>query len=185
MAHIGIYILCGGASSRMGTCKTQVKFEGQPLLDHILHTVQTLEQKIHLVCKPHQQDTLLQYGVPIVLDATERTHPLEGVRSALNHAEEQFESIIVLPCDTPRLSQTSILRLLQHVPAVVVDDTERVHPLILHLPLSWIDRCNTHLESQGSMRDFAALAHRVTVPIHETINLNRPTDLTQPDKASS
>lgn len=169
----------------MGTCKTQVEFQGRPLIAHILESVLNLGMDVHLVCKPHQQDTLLQYGLPIVLDATEHAHPLEGVRSALNHAQGQFQSIVVLPCDTPRLSQTSILRLLQHVPAVVVDDTERVHPLMLHLPLSWIDRCRTHLESQGSMRDFAAVAHRVTVPIHETINLNRPTDLTQPDKAFS
>ena len=185
MAHVGIYILCGGASSRMGVCKTQVEFQGRPLLSYILDTVANLNHDVYLVCKSHQQDALKAHGLPIITDISNQTHPLEGVISALNHAHDLFQSIVILPCDTPRLSQDSIQHLLQDAPAVIVDESDRIHPLMLHIPLSWLERCQIYLDSQGSMRDFAALAHKVTVPIHETINLNHPKDLIQSDEVIS
>ena len=185
MASIGIYILCGGASSRMGCCKTQVQYHGRALLTYILETAQSLEHSVHLVCKPHQKDALQIHDLPLILDASDQTHPLEGVLSAFNHADGLFQSILVLPCDTPRLSRDSILNLRRQTPSVIEDDTHRIHPLMLHLPLNWMDRCLTYLHSQGSMRDFAALAHRVTVPVHETININYPNELEQPNEVLS
>lgn len=177
MASIGIYILCGGASSRMGRCKTQVRYHNEPLLNHILCTCDQTIHPTHLVCKAHQIDQLQTHDRVFILDQSDIFHPLNGIVTALQHAQHQFDSILILPCDTPHISVETVHHLLQRTPSVATDITGRLHPMWLHIPTSWLNQAETHLQNQGSMRDFAGAAHRVTVPIHETLNINQPDDL--------
>ena len=99
MASIGAYILCGGASSRMGQCKTQVLLSGQPLVQYILDTVSGLNFPTHMVCKAHQHTHLENFGCPLVTDLHTSYHPLEGVVTAFSQHKE-IHPYFDCSCDT-------------------------------------------------------------------------------------
>ena len=173
----GVYVLCGGASSRMGMCKTKVKIHGQPMVARILHTVSALHMPTFLVGKPSQQSYLGLYSTNWISDQTDAFHPLNGVLTALEHAKGLFTSALILPCDTPFISTECILQLLKISPSVAVDPSGRIHPLLLNIPISWIDRAQHHLEKQGSMKTFAETAKLVEIPYDSLRNFNNPSDL--------
>ena len=161
----------------MGMCKTRVKVHGQPMVARILHTVSALHFPTFLVGKPWQQPHLEQYSINWISDQTSTFHPLNGVVSALAHAKGLFSTALFLPCDTPFISTECVFQLLQSTPSVAVDPTGRIHPLLLHIPVSWIDRARQHLEKGGSMKTFAETAKLVEIPHDSLRNLNNPSDL--------
>ena len=179
-AHLGVYILCGGASSRMGRCKATIEVDGQMMLARILETVSTLQSPIFLVGKSKQKAVLSQYNTPWISDHTTTFHPLNGVVSALSHAKPLFENALFLPCDTPFISLDSIRKLLERVPSVAVDSAGQMHPLLLHVPVSWVDRANRYLENEASMKAFAEPSNLVELSHHCLRNLNNPSDLPSP-----
>lgn len=178
--NVGIYILCGGASSRMGQCKTTVEVYGQTMIERTLNTVSLLDRPTFLVGKPSQQSTLTQYNTPWISDLNATFHPLNGIFTALEHATKHFNSAFFLPCDMPFLSVKSILRLLKEPPSVAVDSSGRRHPLVLHIPVSWTDRANLYLEKEESMKAFVEPATLIMLPNDCLRNLNNPSDLPAP-----
>lgn len=173
----GVYILCGGASSRMGRCKTSVEIHGQPMINRILDTVSSLQSPTFLVGKPSQQEHLKQYNTNWISDQSNAFHPLNGVVSALQHAKGLFSTALFLPCDTPFISTECIFQLLQSTPSVAVDPAGRIHPLMLHIPVSWIDRAHRYLTEERSMKTFAKTAQLVEMPHDSLRNFNYPSDL--------
>ena len=93
----GIYILCGGASSRMGRSKVDINVHGRPMITHILDTVSTLSSPVFLVGKPSQKTTLSQYGHTFISDHATTFHPLNGVVTGLEHKKESFEHVLFCP----------------------------------------------------------------------------------------
>ena len=178
--NVGIYILCGGASSRMGRCKTTVEVYGQTMIKRTLNTVSLLGRPTYLVGKPEQQSTLTRYDIPWISDLNATFHPLNGISAALEHAKPHFNSALFLPCDMPFLSEACMLKLLQKSPSVAVDSSGRRHPLVLHIPVSWIDRANQYLEKEESMKAFAEPATLIMLPNDCLCNLNNPSDLPAP-----
>ena len=177
---VGIYILCGGASSRMGRCKTTIEVHGQTIVKRTLNTVSLLDRPAFLVGKPSQQSTLKQYDTPWISDLNATYHPLNGIFAGLEHAKSHFDSALFLPCDMPFLSVKSILKLLQKKPSVAVDSSGRRHPLVLHIPVSWSDRASLYLEKEESMKAFAESASLILLPNDCLRNLNNPSDLPAP-----
>ncbi len=177
---VGIYILCGGASSRMGRCKTTVEVHGQTMIERTLNTVALLAHHTFLVGKPAQQRTLKQYDTPWISDLNATYHPLNGISAGLEHAKTHFDSALFLPCDMPFLSVNSIRKLLKEVPSVAVDSSGRRHPLVLHIPVSWVDRASLYLEKEESMKAFAEPAGLIVLPNECLRNLNNPSDLPAP-----
>lgn len=176
----GVYILCGGASSRMGQCKGTVEIQGRPMIKHILDTLSPLPSPVFLVGKPEQQTILNQYGQEWVSDRNVTYHPLNGVVAGLEHAIGNFEQTLFLPCDTPFVSVRSIERLLQNCPSVAIDPLGEIHPLMLHIPVSWIERARQFLRDERSMKSFAEPSRLVTLSHNCLRNLNRPSDLPHP-----
>ena len=164
----------------MGQCKTTIEVDGQMMLSRILETVSTLPSPIFLVGKSKQQAPLSQYNMPWISDQTTTFHPLNGVASALKHAKPLFKNALFLPCDTPFISVASIGKLLEYAPSVAVDPAGRIHPLLLHIPVSWLDRANRHLENEASMKAFAEPSELVELSHHCLRNLNNPSDLPSP-----
>ena len=182
-SDIGVYILCGGLSSRMGQCKTTVEFDGKRMLQHLLDTLTPLSLPTHLICKPSQAESLRVYQQSILLDHTSLQHPLEGLRTALTHALEMgLGSLLILPCDTPFLSIESLSKMLNHCPSVAFDG-QHLHPLVLHLPVQldmgefWLNRAQEYLLEQGSMKEFARCAEKVRISPTELLNINRLSDI--------
>lgn len=161
----------------MGQCKTTIEVHGQTMLSRILDTVSLLDRPIFLVGKSSQQPSLSQYNTAWISDQTTTFHPLNGVVTALEHAKRNFDSALFLPCDTPFLTSEGVQQLLLNSPSVAVDPSGRLHPLLLHIPVSWIDRAYRHLQKQYSMKSFATPAHLVPLPYDSLRNLNNPSDL--------
>ena len=147
------------------------------MIKHILDTVSTLQSNIFLVGKPSQKINLHQYGHSWISDHATTFHPLNGIVAGLEHAKESFAQALFLPCDTPFVSADSLQLLLQHSPSVAVDPSKRIHPLLMHIPISWIERAQHHLQKERSMKSFAEPARLVTLSHNCLRNLNSPSDL--------
>ena len=173
-----IYILCGGASSRMGKCKATVIVDGQTMLEHILQRVAPLDSPTYLVGKPQQQEQFVRFNIPWISDDTSLFHPLNGLVRGLEHASKNMlHTALFLPCDTPFISTESIQKMLIKSPTVAADPKGNVHPLMLHIPIYWIDRAKNFLRTQSSMKAFAEPAGLVTLSHRCLQNFNQPTDL--------
>jgi len=176
--YVAIYILCGGASSRMGRCKTTVEVEGQTMLSKIVETVRTTQKPLFLIGKIAQHQQLQQYDTPCVIDQHDFYHPLNGVVTGLTHAQSNgFQNGLFLPCDTPFITTKDIRMLLKECPSVAQDPNKEIHPLILHIPTTWSMRAQSFLYEQRSMKSFAEPAGLVTLSHNSLRNLNRPSDL--------
>lgn len=147
------------------------------MLKHILDTVSTLQLNISLVGKPSQRTTLSQYDLTWVSDHATTFHPLNGIAAGLEHAKNFFDYALFLPCDTPFISAPAIQQLLQTSPSVAIDPLGSVHPLLIHIPISWVERAKQYLQEERSMKSFAEPALLVTLSHHCLRNLNSPSDL--------
>ena len=164
----------------MGRSKVNVDIHGRPMIKHILDTASTLSSKVFLVGKPSQMSTLSQYGHTFISDHATTFHPLNGVVAGLEHAKKSFEHALFLPCDTPFMSTEAMQRLLLHSPSVAMDPAGNIHPLLIHIPISCIERAQQYLHDERSMKSFAEPARLVTISHHCLRNLNRPSDLPTP-----
>ena len=178
MANIGIYILCGGASSRMGTCKATLSVSGKSMVQHIVDRTSTVQHPTFLVGKSHQQTELSMNGVHWIEDDSPQLHPLHGVVAALKSAQQQyFDSILILPCDTPFASTEGLHALLNICPSVAVDPNGNIHPLLLHIPTHWLHRAQESLRKHASMKSFAHNIRSVRLSHRDVHNINRPSDI--------
>lgn len=166
----------------MGRCKVDVHLYGRPMLSHILDTTSALSSQVFLVGKPPQRTTLSQYGHAWIFDESTTFHPLNGIVAGLAHASESFEQALFLPCDTPFVSVEALQQLLQHSPSVAVDPSGSLHPLLIHIPISWIERAQQFLLNEQSMKSFAEPARLVTLSHYCLRNFNRPSDLPDPNQ---
>lgn len=175
---IGLYILCGGASSRMGQCKTTVSIREKTMLQHLLDQLIPLGYPISLVGKETQRPLLQQYDTGFVADHNQTRHPLNGVIAALDDATlEHLDSVLILPCDTPFLQTSSLQRLLEHLPSVAIAPDDQIHPLIMHLPLDWLERAEDYRHQHASMKRFAEGAISVRISHDQLQNINAPSDI--------
>ena len=178
---IGAFILCGGQSSRMGDFKPLVQWNDQPLIEYIITKAQRINLPVHLVTKPHQRHLLSSLGLPIIEDVESLTHPLSGVVTALEHAAQiHFQSVLILPCDTPLITSETLGRMIAHCPSVLADHTGTLHPLISHVSCAHLASAKRLLNLQSSMIAFAESFLRVTVSKEESVNFNHLTDLQRP-----
>lgn len=130
-------ILAGGKSSRMGTPKELLEWEGEPLLLHLVDMILAaglpcLVISNHPELLPHKE--LQQAGVQLATDAVESHGPISGIHTAFSLREE--EALLILSCDLPFIEQRDIQQLLlqteflQQYDAVVAHADGNLHPLL-------------------------------------------------------
>ena len=106
---IGVAILAGGKSSRMGTDKGLVLLEGLPLIERITRQISHLFANIFIVTnKPEEYS---QFGYPMVSDLVKDVGPLGGIYTALDYDTHDYT--LILSCDMPFVSQGILLYLLK------------------------------------------------------------------------
>jgi len=110
-------ILAGGKSSRMGSDKGFLQFDGSTFVQRISTALQPLVNEIIIVSNDPDYDVLGYKRVP---DLIEDAGPLAGLYTGLHHSKTEFN--LVLSCDIP-LIKTAALQLLI---AEMDDDTEVV-----------------------------------------------------------
>ncbi|MDX2179869.1 MAG: molybdenum cofactor guanylyltransferase [Bryobacteraceae bacterium] len=169
----GAYILCGGASRRMGRDKALLDFGGRPLaLDLAARIAGALGTRAKLVGSPDRYGHL---GLPVVADLRADCGPLAGIEAAL--ADSDFERNLILACDMPTLSVEIIARLAAVPGDCVVAETPdgRMHPLCAVWPKKLLPLVQDALDRDlRRVLDALREIDIVRLPIDRLVNANTP-----------
>jgi molybdopterin-guanine dinucleotide biosynthesis protein A len=105
--RISAFILCGGASTRMGKQKALLDFGGEPLICRTVRLLEPLVPAITIIGSP---DPYRALGFRVIADGDFGTHsgkgralgPLVGIASALTATDTTWN--LILACDLPYLT---------------------------------------------------------------------------------
>jgi molybdopterin-guanine dinucleotide biosynthesis protein A len=121
-------VLAGGKSSRMGTPKALLLFDGEPLIVHVVATLRRLFAEVVVVAAPGQD--LPAMPVTLVRDDVAYQGPVGGICYGLRASGGDVS--FVTACDSAFLSSRLISHLLSQIPQhdVVVPHWQgRLQPL--------------------------------------------------------
>ena len=104
---ISAAIMAGGRSTRMGTDKGLVLFQGKPMIGHVIERVMNVTDRIAIVT--NDPGSYSHFGYPTIQDIYQGMGPLGGIQAALNHLVEAY--LLVVACDMPWLQ----ISLLEHM----------------------------------------------------------------------
>ncbi|SCG85765.1 molybdenum cofactor guanylyltransferase [Methanobacterium congolense] len=119
-------ILCGGMSTRMGQDKGSMLIEGKPMILHVIETVSDIVDEIIVVLRDAERvetyKNILEFmnldfgvelkaGLKFCTDITMDEGPLVGILTGLSHIKSN--RALVLPCDSPYVSKSFILKMFQ------------------------------------------------------------------------
>src|SRR5262245_18111710 len=125
MHDIEAFILAGGASRRMGTDKSQLLLENQPLIQRIKNTLATVSAHVRIVGLKGSEDP------NAIADVYPQWGALGGIHAALNACNSEWA--IVLACDLPFVTSELLSKLItlqnQHEAVVPVQPDSRPQPL--------------------------------------------------------
>lgn len=131
VTDISTYILCGGKSSRMGSEKRLVFFNGKTFVGHVFEAIIPLCDTVFLVANPDNKE---KYAYPdTITDIYADKGPVGGIYTALEHSHS--ENSLILSCDVPLLTTALLEELITlhhkgNADITVVEDHDHVHPLI-------------------------------------------------------
>jgi molybdenum cofactor guanylyltransferase len=125
---IGVIILAGGKSSRMGEDKGLMNLDGKPMIEHVIATAEKISPLISIVANnPAYQ----RFGHSVFPDAMTDHGPLSGIFTGLENSPGGDN--LVLPCDVPFLGVEPLQYLINaHTDndITVFRAGGKIHPLI-------------------------------------------------------
>ena len=102
------FILAGGRSTRMGTDKAFVNYEGRTLLARALDLARSVTPNVRIV---GSQEKFASFA-PVVEDVFRDCGPLGGIHAALQTSETELN--LMLAVDTPFVSSAFLQYLISH-----------------------------------------------------------------------
>jgi molybdenum cofactor guanylyltransferase len=138
------FLLAGGMSTRMGTDKAFLIFDGQTLLDRALIVMQTVCNRVTIVGDPAK---FAKYDAgSVIADIFPGCGPLAGIHSALAHSAAEFNLMLAVDMPFATAELLSFLFAVAEKNAAVVT----------------VPRVNDGLQPLCAVyrRDFAAAAER-------------------------
>ena len=110
-------VLCGGASSRMGSDKASLQIQGRPMIQWVVDSMKDagIETVVALGDRP-------DLGLPALADK----EPSDGPLGAIIGAITRYGTLLVCPCDGPMVS-SDLLRELVSCAAEVKDSVVLAH----------------------------------------------------------
>jgi molybdopterin-guanine dinucleotide biosynthesis protein A len=142
MSMIGVGILAGGKSLRMGMDKGLVKLDGVALIERIARQVSGIAPEIFVIT--NRIDEYKQFGYPVVADAFPGIGPLGGLYTALEY--DRHDHTLILSCDMPFVNQDLLLYMndiIGEYDAVVPRLSPDAHPEPLRA--IYHKRCMEHM----------------------------------------
>ncbi|HWU39116.1 MAG TPA: molybdenum cofactor guanylyltransferase, partial [Candidatus Acidoferrum sp.] len=114
-------VLAGGQSTRMGTNKALLEFDGTPLIERLVRTIRPLFREIAIVA--NDADAYVYLGVPIWSDRVPGKGALGGIYTGVYHSV--FPQTFCIACDMPFPNPAVIASLRDLAPGydVVVPHT--------------------------------------------------------------
>jgi len=106
------FILAGGRSSRMGTDKALLDFNGRPLIAHALDVLKAAGLPVFIAGARPEARSELESFAPVIPDSETGVGPLGGICSALAVSDKEYA--VFLPVDLPFLPPSLVTCLLHH-----------------------------------------------------------------------
>lgn len=97
------YILAGGKSSRMGTDKGLLLFEGKTMIQYVIDQMQPVFTKLVIVSNNPEYE---KFGLEVIPDLIKDIGPAGGIYTVLNHSETKLNFIV--SCDMPFVTKEAI-----------------------------------------------------------------------------
>jgi molybdopterin-guanine dinucleotide biosynthesis protein A len=102
------FVLAGGKSSRMGSDKALLPFQGRALVEHIAAQVLQAAGNVTLVGDPARYS---YFGYPVIKDKYPGRGPLSGIHAALTESRAGWNLIVA--CDMPEITSEFLATLLE------------------------------------------------------------------------
>jgi len=110
--NAGLYILCGGRSSRFGSDKGLYPFQGQPLVCRAAGQFSRLFSRERVIIISSDREGYGRLGFEVIPDLRPgRLGPLAGLEAAARHALGRFPLFFVTSCDRFGLQDRWLLEL--------------------------------------------------------------------------
>src|SRR5215471_16834049 len=104
-SHTAAVVLAAGTSTRMGTVKQLLEFDGRPLLQHVLDNVRSCGVDEIILVLGHAADTIKRelelQSVRVVLNDNYRLGMGGSLKVGLSAVDSQAESALIIMADQP------------------------------------------------------------------------------------
>ncbi len=181
---LGIIILAGGKSSRMGQDKGLVRINNKPLIQYIIDSCTAISKNIIIISN---QDGYENFGYPVFEDDYKNKGPIGGIYTGLKKSTASLN--LILSCDSPFISTELIQQLIAEIDTgtdiVVPKHKGRVHPLMGIYKSKVAETALKQIQTNG-LKVMRLLDEVKTtyfnadhVNSNHFINLNKPDDLKQ------
>ena len=125
---IGVGILAGGKSTRMGENKTLLKINGERMTDRLIRQFEDFPELTVSCAKNNSKDFT---NVRTVTDENDGIGPIEGIRRILS--QSQYDHVFICAGDMPYVTAKLAKYLAQFISsdndAIVIADEDHIHPL--------------------------------------------------------
>jgi len=111
MTDVTLAILAGGAGSRMGMPKAELRIGGRPILEHLLDRVAWDGPRILVTAPGRERPTGHELFDREVIDPVAGQGPLRGVLTALEHAATDV--VVVATVDMPGVGNAQLRWLVE------------------------------------------------------------------------
>lgn len=110
MGELGILVLAGGGSERLGRAKALFEVNGKPMIQHVIEKVSKLSKEIAISCKSSREKLEKMFpGARVIVDENERKGALTGLVSALPEIKSEYTALVT--CDCPKI-KLEVIKLL-------------------------------------------------------------------------
>lgn len=97
------YILAGGKSSRMGTDKGLLLFEGKAMIQYVIEQMLPIFDKLVIVSNNPEYE---KFGLEVIPDLIKDIGPAGGIYTALKHSETKLNFMV--SCDMPFVNKEAV-----------------------------------------------------------------------------
>src|SRR5262252_4106012 len=111
--RVGGIVLCGGRSTRMGSPKALLPFDGEAMLQRVVRLLGTAVSPLVVVAAAGQTLPPLPSAVIVTHDERDDRGPLEGLRAGLDALPVDIDAAYVTSCDVPMLVPSFVTRMVQ------------------------------------------------------------------------
>lgn len=174
-----LLLLAGGKSTRMGTCKAELLYEGKTFLQHMLDKARALGiEKCYISGYASNQDS-----IQTVWDVYPDRGPLSGLHASLQIMQTPY--CLVLPVDAPKLPLEILESLLQRHEELQSDRVliwehgVRQEPLIAVYPVKMADTIESMIRDHAvpvfrAIDTWGFESFRKEMAQEQIININTP-----------
>lgn len=177
-----LVILAGGQSTRMGSDKAVISFEGRRLIDILIGRYAGKAERILLSARE-------DYGTGLAIISDDPDAPdgpvggIFSVAAGLQDMQPGIDGFVTVPVDAPHAPVDLIERLSASGRCAVAQDHQRLHPTFAYWRCDSVNAVRSTYEPAGRAPSLQWLSRQcnaisVTWPDDQPfININRPEDL--------